>query len=109
MMPMEPSPGSPPSAEAAPGPVPVEQPEYRWYHKVSAILLVTFCLEIGLFLLIFPWSEYWATNYFGSFLPDWSRVWSNAYFRGAVSGMGVANLYIGLVEIFRLRRFVRRR
>jgi hypothetical protein len=111
MMPMEPgSPSGPPAAqEAAPGPVTVERSEYRWYHKLSAILLVTFCLEIGLFLLIFPWSEYWSTNYFSSILPEATLIWSNAYFRGAVSGLGVTNLYIALVEIFRLRRFARRR
>ncbi len=111
MMPLEPeSPSGPPAAqETAPRPVTVEGPEYRWYHKLSAILLVTFCLEIGLFLLIFPWSEYWSTNYFSSVLPQWRDIWSNTYFRGAVSGLGVANLYIALAEIFRLRRFVRRR
>jgi hypothetical protein len=111
MMPMEPgSPsGLPAAQEAAAGPVTVEGPQYRWYHKLSAILLVTFCLEIGLFLLIFPWSEYWSTNYFKSFLPVSSLIWTNAYFRGAVSGLGMANLYIALVEIFRLRRFARRR
>jgi hypothetical protein len=111
MMPAEPgSPGIPPATrETVPGPVPIEQSEYRWYHKLSAILLVTFCLEIGLFLLIFPWSEYWTTNYFSAFLPAWRPYWTNAYFRGAVSGLGVANLYIALAEIFRLRRFARRR
>ena len=110
MMPIEPGmPGSPPATQAPPAaPVPVEQLEYRWYHKLSAILLVTFCLEIGLFLLIFPWSDYWTTNYFSSLLPEWRLLWSNTYFRGAVSGLGVANLYIALVEIVRLRRFAGR-
>jgi len=110
-MPMEPGlPASPPATEERVlGPVPVEQPEYRWYHKLSAVLLVTFCLEIGLFLLVFPWSEYWTTNYFKSFLPASTLIWTNAYFRGAVSGLGVANLYIALVEIVRLRRFAGRR
>jgi len=28
--------------------------------------------------------------------------------RGAVSGLGIVNVYISLVEIFRLRRFARR-
>ena len=107
MMPMEPaSPRVPPATQdPAPGPMPVEQPEYRWYHKLSAILLVTFCLEIGLFLLIFPWSDYWSTNYFSSLLPEWRQFWTNPYFRGMVSGLGVMNLYIAVAEIVRLRRF----
>src|SRR5205085_2785100 len=34
--------------------------------------------------------------------------WENMYVRGAVSGLGVVNLYISFLEIFRLRRFARR-
>jgi hypothetical protein len=110
-MPIEPEPHAiPPAAqEPALGPVPVEQPQYRWYHRLSAVLLVTFCLEIGLFLLIFPWSDYWNSNYFSSLLHEWRSFWSNAYLRGAVSGLGVANLYIALAEIVRLRRFAGKR
>jgi hypothetical protein len=91
----------------AEGPVPVERPGWRWYHKFSAVLLIVLCLEIGLFLLVFPWTEYWQNNYLGTLIPQWRRYWLNAYVRGAVSGLGVANLYISLLEIFRLRRFTR--
>ena len=34
------------------GPVALGRPDYRWYHKMSAALLVAFCLGIGLFLLL---------------------------------------------------------
>jgi hypothetical protein len=110
MMPDEPrGQGNLPAAsETAPGPVPVRRRDYRWYHKVSAVLLITFCLEIGLYLLIFPWTEYWDSNYFSALVPEWRQYWTNTYFRGAVSGLGVINLYISFVEIFRLRRFARR-
>jgi hypothetical protein len=104
MMPTEP--GHEP--QILPGPVPVERPRGRWYHKMSAILFITFCLEIGFFLLIFPWTEFWDSNYFAAFIPEWHRYWDNMYLRGAVSGIGVVNLYISFVEMFRLRRFSRR-
>ena len=43
--------------------------------------------------------------------PRWCRSGTaggtNAYVRGAVSGVGVLNLYISFLEIFRLRRFSR--
>jgi hypothetical protein len=94
--------------EAAAGPVSVHRPVYHWYHKLSAVLFITFCLEIGLFLLIFPWTEYWDANYFSAFIPDWHEYWDNMYVRGAISGLGVVNLYISFVEILRLRRFARR-
>ena len=102
MMPSEQGP------EITPGPVPVEAPEYRWYHKMSAVLFITFCLEIGFFLLVFPWTEAWENNYFSSFIPEWHRWWENMYVRGAVSGIGVVNLYISFIEMFRLKRFARR-
>ena len=101
MMPTEPS-------EDLARPMPAPPPVYRWYHKTSAVVFIAFCLEIGLFLLIFPWTEYWAGNYFAALVPEWHRYWDNMYVRGAVSGLGVVDLYISFVEIFRLRRFARR-
>jgi len=107
MMPGRPSPEN--DAAPAAAPVSVPPPVYRWYQKLSTVLLVTFCLEIGLFLLVFPWTDYWETNYFSQIVPAWHAFWYNSYFRGAVSGLGVLNLYIAVVEIFRLRRFARHR
>ena len=105
MMPTEPQ---PPDMNAAyHGPVPVDSPKYRWYHKMWAVLIITFCLEIGFFLLIFPWTEAWANNYFSALIPEWRMRWDNMYLRGAISGLGVVNLYISFAEIFRLRRFSR--
>jgi len=106
MMPTEPGshvipPGGGPSAVE-----PAPPAGRRWYHKMSAVLLITFCLEIGIFLVIFPWTEYWDRNYFAT-LVRWRPYWDNLYVRGAVSGLGLMNLYISLSELFRMRRFSR--
>lgn len=87
----------PPSVEVTPA------PRYHWYHKVGAVLLITLCLDIGLFLLIFPWTDYW--DNFAAFVHVWRPYFDNMYVRGAISGLGVVNLYISLGEVFRLRRF----
>lgn len=110
MMPGETSEAPEPEAtpQAAAPLEPAHRQGYHWYHKMSAVLFITFCLEIGLFLLIFPWTEYWDGNYFSAFIPEWHRYWDNLYVRGAISGLGIVNLYISFVEIFRLRRFARR-
>jgi len=113
-MPNESSPGAPPDSQEVsqatlPGPVPAEPVVYRWYHKFSAVLLITLCLEIGLFLLVFPWTDYWENNYFSTLIPAWRQYWTNTYFRGAISGLGVVNLYVSFIEIFRLRRFAKKR
>lgn len=78
---------------------------FRWYHKMAAILVAIFCFEVGVFLVIFPWMDYWSGNYFASFSPGWHEVWQSNYFRGALSGLGLVNIYIALVQVFRLRRF----
>lgn len=93
--------------EAIPGPVPVPERRYRWYHKVSALVFIIFCMELGLFLVVYPWTEAWATNLFAGIVPEWHGYWTNPYARGAVSGIGVLNLYVSFVEILRLRRFAR--
>jgi hypothetical protein len=94
-------------SERTAGPATVPRPVYPWYRKVFAVLLAVFCVEIGLFLLIFPWTGYWETNYFGSLMPQWHSLWDNMYVRGAVSGLGVVNLYISVLEMYRLRRFAK--
>jgi hypothetical protein len=105
---MTPDPQFPAPGEPVAQPVAVKPPVYQWYHKTWAVIVITFCLEIGLFLLVFPWTEYWDGNFFAAFVPEWHEYWQNMYVRGAVSGLGVVNLYISFSEIFRLRRFARR-
>jgi hypothetical protein len=95
-------------ANPVPGPVllsPPPAPEYRWYHKVAGVAAAVFCFELGVFLLLFPWATQWDVSY-GAFLPLWARpIWANPYFRGAISGLGMLNIYIAFLEVFRLRRF----
>lgn len=80
-------------------------PVYRWYHKASALLFIVFCLEVGVVLLVFPWSEYWDNNFFSNWIPMMRDLWDNPYVRGAVSGLGIVNIFISFSELFRLRRF----
>jgi hypothetical protein len=99
---------APPLAGAAVGgPVAVPRPEFHWSHKLYAVVFVSCCMAVGIFLLVFPWTDYWDTNYFSWLVPAWHRWWDNLYVRGAVSGLGAINLYISLLEAFRLRRFAR--
>jgi hypothetical protein len=82
-----------------------QTPPHRWQDKLLALLGVIFCFELGVFLLVFPWATEWDINYFPR-LPLWFRqLWINPFFRGAVSGLGLVNIYISFVEVFRLRRY----
>ena len=89
------------------GPPPEAPPSNRGrgLQITLALLIVIVCLELGLFLLVFPWTDYWTSNYFATIVPQYFWIWDSAYFKGAISGLGVVNLFICLSEIFRLRRF----
>jgi hypothetical protein len=73
--------------------------------KAISLLFVIFCMELGIVLVIFPWTDRWSANLFAVFAPQFQEWWWNGYFRGAISGLGVANLYVAVSEILRLRRF----
>jgi len=105
MMPGEPGPRIPEIETGVPVAVPA--PVYRWYHKLAAFLLITLSLTIGIFLLTFPWTPFWEINYFALLRPELHPYWTSTYLRGAVSGLGIVNLYVSLVEVFRLRRFAK--
>lgn len=82
----------------------VPRPEYKWYHKTAGLIAVILLFELGIFLLVWPWASDWDL----AFLPyDLRQIWNSNYFRGGVSGLGVLNLYLFFVEVFRLRRFSR--
>jgi hypothetical protein len=70
----------------------------RWHRRILGICLVIFAFELGLVLLVFPWLTDWDLNW----LPLHSRflagVWLNTYFRGALSGLGLLNIYVAFVE-----------
>src|ERR1700750_1689406 len=68
-----------------------------WVHRLSSVLFIVFCFELGLFLLIYPWTDAWAQNYFSwlatsRFHSAWHEFWNNTYFRGALSGVGLVNV-----------------
>ena len=93
----------------APDPVAAEPPRpeperLSWYQRFGVLLFVIFCFELGMFLLIFPWLHAWDVSWFAT-ASAWSHeLWLNPFFRGGLSGLGLVNIYISLLEIGRLRR-----
>src|SRR5208283_5465445 len=72
-----------------------------WQRRILSLCFVVFTLELGVFLLVFPWLEYWDLNWVPLQGPEWRELWMNNYFRGALSGLGVLNLWVGFVELLR--------
>ena len=63
------------------------------------LLYVSFFLEVGLVLIVLPWSAFWDRNYFGQVLPSLRELLTNNFVRGGVTGLGVINVCAGLVEL----------
>lgn len=76
-----------------------------WLEKTAAVVFVVLCFELGVFLLVFPWLDWWKVNWFSGLSPEWGQIWDSAYFRGAVSGLGLVDIVISFGEVIRLRRF----
>jgi hypothetical protein len=60
------------------------------------LLFVAFFIEVGLLLVVLPWSTFWERNYFASLWPVLVPLLTNNFVRGAVSGLGVLTLLAGL-------------
>lgn len=78
-----------------------------WFRRLSSVLFIVFCFELGLFLLIYPWTDAWTENYLSLIAParlqnEWRTIWNNSYVRGGVSGMGLVNIWIAVAEVFRM-------
>jgi hypothetical protein len=81
--------------------------------KLTVVLFIMICFEIGGLLLVLPWHRSWQENSFLYYVTEvldapWlSTVIVSGYFRGFVSGLGLVNLIIGVWEIVNFRATVR--
>lgn len=66
------------------------------------LLIAALFAEVGLVLVVMPWSPLWDRNYFLEAVPQLRVVVMNNYFRGAVSGLGLINIAAGIVELVAL-------
>jgi len=69
---------------------------------VKRLVLVAFFLETGFILVVAPWSAYWDRNYFGTLSPQLHAFVTNNFIRGAVSGLGVINIALGIADLVSL-------
>ena len=60
---------------------------------------MAFFLEVGLLLVVLPWSAFWERNYFAEAWPALQPFLTNNFVRGAVTGLGFVNLFAGFTEL----------
>lgn len=75
---------------------------------IRRLLYAAFFFEVGLLLVVLPWSGFWDRNYFGEAWPGLRALMTNNFVRGGVTGLGVVNLCAGLLDLSRLFSLRRR-
>ena len=87
--------------------------------RLSVIFYIILCLEIGIVLTILPWVPHgwlglsdWSNNYFLLLAAHKAgygvqRLVASGWVRGAVSGIGILNLGMGIWELINFRQTVR--
>jgi hypothetical protein len=73
-------------------------------NRLLTIVYIVFCFEIGVFLFVLPWVSFWTKNYFFGHYPFFASIARNYFLRGAISGLGLADLWLAFFELWRFRR-----
>ena len=67
-------------------------------------LYIIVSLYFGIALLLLPWLSAWDNNYLLYLYPQFRPVVANSFFKGAVLGLGIVNILIGVQEIVQFRK-----
>ena len=82
-------------------------PRRAWLGHLGRAALVVVSIELGLLLLTLPWMSFWDHGFWvaqwRTTHPLWLRTLLSPYLRGAVSGLGLVNLWSATSEITRFR------
>jgi hypothetical protein len=70
----------------------------RWLHRSSVFLFVLLSAVAGVLLVILPWTPEWTDNYLLLLFPWMRDFFSNGFFRGLCSGLGLLDIWIGFWE-----------
>jgi len=63
------------------------------------LVYVAFFFEVGLLLLVLPWSAFWDRNYFVLTWPVIKPLLTNNFVRGGVTGLGAVNVFAGVADL----------
>ncbi len=78
--------------------------------RLTVVFFILLCFLLGMALTLFPWLDFngmgdWGDNYLLAFvsekagLPILKAAVASNWFRGAVSGLGILNLFIAFWEL----------
>jgi hypothetical protein len=75
-----------------------------WLQRISLCVLVLFCVYLGVLVMVLPWwTRMWDQNMFLAARPHLARVLHMGAVRGAISGLGLLDIWIGISEAVHYR------
>lgn len=89
---------------AAEGPVPDIAAAPVWLQRASLVMLVLFCVYLGVLVAYLPWwTRIWDQNLFINSHPELAAVLHNGAVRGLISGLGLLDIWVGISEAIHYR------
>ena len=64
--------------------------------RLFRVIILMVWLELGLTLVLVPWSDIWEANYFVYQYPAAGLYLKNPFLRGAISGLGFVNVLLSI-------------
>jgi len=75
-----------------------------WLQRMSLFVLVLFCVYLGVLVMVLPWwTRMWDQNLLLLSRPALARVLHMGAVRGAISGLGMLDIWIGISEAVHYR------
>ncbi|HEY1925496.1 MAG TPA: hypothetical protein VGG58_09590 [Candidatus Acidoferrum sp.] len=65
-------------------------------NRILSAILVVACCMMGAVLFYLPWTGVWEQNYFLAHFPSLMRILLHPSFRGAVSGLGILDIFLAI-------------
>jgi hypothetical protein len=84
---------------------PPQKPDRRqlWLQRFWLVMFVLFCLEVGIILIVLPWTRVWSENSLLLGYPQVRQFFLQNFVRGLISGLGVVDIWMGIAEAVRYR------
>lgn len=85
------------------GAPPQDSPVAVWIHRITLVVYVMVCIEIGLFLAVVPWLPIWTNNSIVLAYPGLRSFLGQNFVRGVVTGIGLLDIWLGIWEAVHYR------
>jgi hypothetical protein len=74
-----------------------------WLRRLTMALFVVVCVEVGIFLVVIPWTHIWTDNSLLIRNLTLRSLAMHNFVRGLVTGLGLINVWMGIWEAVHYR------